>query len=73
MKKRTKWSIGLTIGLGVLAIGVIVWQVASDNPEITPELVRETTKAVEEVTLGLIAAIWLVWYWMGRREGDGPR
>lgn len=72
MKKRTKWSIGLTVGLGVLAIGFLVWLVASDNPKITPELVRETTKGVEEVTLGLIAAIWLVWYWMSRREGGGP-
>jgi hypothetical protein len=71
MDRRTKWAIAATVAFAVIAVGFLVFLVASDNPDITPLLVRDTTAAVVKVSLGVAALIWLVWYWAGKRSGAG--
>jgi hypothetical protein len=71
MNRRTKWSISVTVALAVIAVGFLVFLIASDNPDITPLMVRNATAGVLEVTLSLVALVWIVWYWMGKRSRAG--
>ena len=68
MNKRTKWSVVLTLALAAVAIGVVSFLIASDNPKFTPLMVRNATAGVLEVALSLIGLVWFVWYLVGKRS-----
>ena len=63
------WAAGLTVLLVLMAISSVVGIISTDNDRVTPAIVRDFSQGVVEVTGSLVAIIWGVWYWIGRKSG----